>query len=205
MRPNIPQWWRIDSYVHLFVLKSLPNEQASWWLFPRQGLVLPWQHVYMYIYIYSHVYTIHRGQDSPSGTFTQGTWEVIGGVGGIKKGCEKADTAATLCLAGGGPRLQLHAWLRAFEGSSSGDPLVSYCWNHCREQSQQSCNLPADCLGKGCFLSAALWAWIIGSRLWIHSVGRGDLCPVRLLWAFWAGLWVSDVPNQLSCCLIAPF
>lgn len=86
---------------------------------------------------------MHRGQGSPRG--------VIGGVGGIEMECVKADTAARCCLAGEGPRLQLHAGLRAFQGSSSGDLRVWYCWNCCREQSQQSYNPPADCLGGGTF------------------------------------------------------
>lgn len=132
MRPNTIQWWRIDSYFHLLVLKSLPNKLASWCLFPRQGLVLLWQAV---------AYMIHRGLGSPSG--------VIGGVGGIKMECVKADMAARCCLAGEGPRLQLHAWLRASQGSSSGDLLVSNCCSCCREQSQQSYNPPGDGLGNG--------------------------------------------------------
>lgn len=104
MRPNIPQWWRIHSYFHLLVLKSFPNEQARWWLFPRQVLLLLW-----------HIWYVEdrARQVQPS----------LKGLGGTKMESEKADTAARCCLAGEGPRLQLHAWLSVFQGSSSGDLL----------------------------------------------------------------------------------
>lgn len=177
MRPSIPHWWRIDSYFHLLVF--------PWWAgklvaFPQAGFDA------------AVAYMMHRGQGSPSGTFTQGIgrsqvpceasrWRVWGLAQQPGAACLGKDQGCSFIPADR---------LRAFQGSSCADPLVSSCWSHCREQSQQSCHPPV--WGRGCFLSAAAWALSIGSsETTVWEVGLCVQCPSH-------GIFVPD--SGLALC-----
>lgn len=165
MRPSIPQWWRIDSYFHLLVLKLFPNVQASWWLFPRQGLMLLW----------------HTGTGLPKWDLHSRDWEGRGAVWGIKVESAKAGTAAGA------------AWLGEDQGCSfmpglgpSETAALAILWSLIAETTAGSSHSKATIhlqtvWGRGCFLSAAIWASSIGSRLWTHSVGRRAVYSVPLV------------------------
>lgn len=180
MRPSIPQWWRINSYFHLFVLKSFPNQQASWWLFPRQGLMLLW-------------HTWYVEDRAPQGGSS------LKGLGGHRwhvrhqEGeCEGWHSSQVL-PGWEGPRQQL--WW------SSGVFLLKPLQRTVTAELQSAYRL----FGEGAAFfqqQSGHWTLEADCETTVWEEGVCVQCPSR---GPFVPLWVSVVPENLSCFLIAPF
>lgn len=131
---------------------------------------------------------IQRGQGFPSETFTQGLGEhrcCVRHQDGECKGWHSSQVllgwgrtkAAAPCLALGPSRAAALVILWSLIAETTAGSSHSKATIHLQ-----------TVWGRGCLLSAAIWASSIGSRLWTHSVGRGGVCSVPLVGFLCSGL-----------------